>query len=69
MEAWESGLVATELVKRAEQIIPKLISLRSVITMSRRAAIVEEFDDDTDLSLPSRSLPGTGSRGRFSRRL
>jgi hypothetical protein len=49
--------------QRAEQIIPKLISLRSVITMSRRAAIVEEFDDDTDLSLPSRSLPGTGSRG------
>jgi signal recognition particle subunit SRP19 len=31
--------------------------------MSRRAAIVEEFDDDTDLPLPSRSLPNTGSRG------
>ncbi|KAI9510166.1 signal recognition particle SRP19 subunit [Russula earlei] len=31
--------------------------------MSRRAAIVEEFDDDTDLPLPSRSLPDTGSRG------
>jgi len=42
---------------------PKLISLRSVITMSRRAAIVEEFDDDTDLPLPSRSLPDTGLRG------
>jgi len=31
--------------------------------MSRRAAIVEEFDDDTDLPLPSLSLPDTGSRG------
>ncbi|KAI0263056.1 signal recognition particle, SRP19 subunit [Gloeopeniophorella convolvens] len=31
--------------------------------MSRRAAIVEEFDDDTDLPLPSRSLPDTGARG------
>lgn len=31
--------------------------------MSRRAAIVEEFDDDTDLPLPSRPLPNTGSRG------
>jgi signal recognition particle subunit SRP19 len=31
--------------------------------MSRRAPIVEEFDDDTDLPLPSRSLLDTGSRG------
>ena len=31
--------------------------------MSRRAALVEEFDDDTDLPLPSRSLPDTGLRG------
>ncbi|KAF8271803.1 hypothetical protein EI94DRAFT_1770154 [Lactarius quietus] len=31
--------------------------------MSRRAAIVEEFDDDTDLPLPAHSLPNTGSRG------
>ena len=32
--------------------------------MSRRAAIVEdEFDDDTDLPLPSRPLPNTGTRG------
>jgi len=30
--------------------------------MSRRAAIVEEFDDDTDLPLPSLPLPNTGSR-------
>ena len=30
--------------------------------MSRRAAIVEEFDDDTDLPLPMH-LPNTGSRG------
>ena len=31
--------------------------------MSRKAAIVEEFDDDTDLPLPSLPLPNTGSRG------
>ena len=53
-----SGLIATELVNEHS------ISLRSVVTMSsRRAAIIEEFDDDTDLPLPSRSLPDTGSRG------
>lgn len=34
-----------------------------LINMSRRAPIIEEFDDDTDLPLPSRSLPNTGSRG------
>ncbi|KAF8899786.1 hypothetical protein CPB84DRAFT_1680990 [Gymnopilus junonius] len=28
--------------------------------MSRKAAIVEEFDDDTDLPLPSHPLPNTG---------
>ncbi|KAJ7089257.1 signal recognition particle, SRP19 subunit [Mycena belliarum] len=33
--------------------------------MSRRAAIVEvdDFDDDTDLPLPSHPLPNTGARG------
>ena len=31
--------------------------------MSRKAAIVEEFDDDTDLPLPSMPLPHTGSHG------
>ncbi|KAI0053160.1 signal recognition particle, SRP19 subunit [Auriscalpium vulgare] len=31
--------------------------------MSRRAAVIEEFDDDTDLPLPSRPLPNTGARG------
>ena len=32
--------------------------------MSRRAAVIEEdFDDDTDLPLPSRPLPNTGTRG------
>ncbi|KAG5641989.1 hypothetical protein DXG03_003818 [Asterophora parasitica] len=31
--------------------------------MSRRAAIVEEFDDDTDLPLPHQPLPNTGTRG------
>lgn len=29
----------------------------------RPAAIVEEFDDDTDLPLPTHHLPNTGSRG------
>ncbi|KAF8621416.1 hypothetical protein AX15_007827 [Amanita polypyramis BW_CC] len=31
--------------------------------MSRKAAIVEEFDDDTELPLPSQHLPDTGIRG------
>jgi hypothetical protein len=31
--------------------------------MSRRTAIVEDFDDDTDLPLPSRPLPNTGAKG------
>ncbi|KDQ60132.1 hypothetical protein JAAARDRAFT_32506 [Jaapia argillacea MUCL 33604] len=31
--------------------------------MSRRTVTVEEFDDDTDLPLPSRPLPNTGTRG------
>ncbi|KZT28048.1 signal recognition particle, SRP19 subunit [Neolentinus lepideus HHB14362 ss-1] len=31
--------------------------------MSRRTAIVEEFDDDTDIPLPSRPLPNNGMRG------
>ncbi|KAJ7598557.1 signal recognition particle, SRP19 subunit [Mycena floridula] len=31
--------------------------------MSRRTAIVEEFDDDTDLPLPNQPLPNTGSKG------
>lgn len=31
--------------------------------MSRRTAIVEDFDDDTDIPLPSRPLPNTGKRG------
>ena len=32
--------------------------------MSRRAAVVEEeFDDDTDLPLPNKPLPNTGTRG------
>ncbi|EPQ53625.1 signal recognition particle, SRP19 subunit [Gloeophyllum trabeum ATCC 11539] len=31
--------------------------------MSRRTAILEEFDDETDLPLPSRPLPNTGARG------
>jgi len=31
--------------------------------MSRKAVIVEEFDDDTDLPLPSMPLLNTGMRG------
>ncbi|KAI0634775.1 signal recognition particle SRP19 subunit [Trametes polyzona] len=31
--------------------------------MPRRAAVVEEFDDDTDLPLPNKPLPNTGARG------
>jgi signal recognition particle subunit SRP19 len=31
--------------------------------MSRRATVIEEFDDDTDLALPSKFLPNTGTRG------
>lgn len=31
--------------------------------MSRRTAVIEEFDDDTDLPLPTRPLPNTGTRG------
>jgi len=38
-------------------------ALRFLSNMSPRAAVVEEFDDDTDLPLPSLSLPDTGARG------
>jgi len=31
--------------------------------MSRRTAIVEDFEDDTDLPLPARPLPNTGTKG------
>ena len=31
--------------------------------MSRKAAVIEEFDDDTELPLPSQPLPNTGARG------
>ena len=31
--------------------------------MSRRTTTIEEFDDDTDLPLPNRALPNTGTRG------
>ena len=36
---------------------------RKLSTMSRRAAVVEKFDDDTELPLPQRSLANTGTRG------
>ena len=57
-----SGPIATKLetTSKHPQTHP---ALRPVVQMSRRAAIVEEFDDDTDLPLPSQSLPNTGSRG------
>ena len=63
-----SGLiVATDLVAEAESTAfaqPHKHITRSVqlSNMSRHAPMVEEFDDDTDLPLPSRSLPDTGSR-------
>lgn len=31
--------------------------------MSRKAAVIEEFDDDTELPLPSQPLPNMGARG------
>ena len=37
--------------------------------MSRRAAVVEEFDDDTDLPLPNKPLPNTGTRGAILEQL
>ncbi|TFK20653.1 signal recognition particle, SRP19 subunit [Coprinopsis marcescibilis] len=36
--------------------------------MSRRAAVIEDFDDDTDLPLPPR-LPNTGTRGPLLQQL
>lgn len=40
------------------------LSLPAPIIMSRKTTIIEdEFDDDTDLPLPSAPLPNTGSRG------
>ena len=35
----------------------------NLVVMSRKTAVVEEFDDDTDLPLPNRPLPNMGSRG------
>ena len=40
------------------------ITSHTPLAMSRRAAVVEEeFDDDTDLPLPNKPLPNTGTRG------
>lgn len=62
-----SGLIATDLVEstctasaKPHKHITRSVQLPN---MSRPAAVIEEFDDDTDLPLPSRSLPDTGSRG------
>ncbi|EMD34679.1 hypothetical protein CERSUDRAFT_116869 [Gelatoporia subvermispora B] len=37
--------------------------------MSRRTAVIEEFDDDTELPLPSQPLPNTGTRGAILQEL
>jgi len=59
-----SGLIATEFGhRRLAKPISTPSALRFLSNMSPRAAVVEEFDDDTDLPLPSLSLPDTGSRG------
>lgn len=42
---------------------PQTFSLVDLAAMSRRTAVVEEFDDDTDLPLPNRPLPNKGLRG------
>jgi hypothetical protein len=63
-EPWEQ--VVSSRPNLVTESLPNPIStssaLRFLSNMSRRAAIVEEFDDDTDLPLPSLSLPNT-SRG------
>jgi hypothetical protein len=44
--------------------IPQVKSPGSKKEMSRRTTTIEEeFDDDTDLPLPNRALPNTGTRG------
>lgn len=40
----------------------KLLVAR-VMSRKTQATLVEDFDDDTDLPLPSRPLPNTGTRG------
>lgn len=66
MGAWElagSSQPNWKLLKPKASAIYRPPLHSSAVQMSRRAPIVEEFDDDTDLPLPSRSLPNTGSRG------
>jgi len=47
----------------SESMRGKIYLSLSLSPMSRKTAIVDEFDDDTDLPLPSQVLPNTGSRG------
>lgn len=51
-----------EVRGNTESVDPDDFELGSNRNMSRRTAAIEEFDDDTDLPLPSRPLLGTGSR-------
>jgi hypothetical protein len=64
---WSSPVSVTGTTWRhkASCLLPHAlcISFNHSTTMSRRTAIVEEFDDDTDLPLPSRPLPNTGAKG------
>jgi signal recognition particle subunit SRP19 len=59
IDTWE--LISTTTTARSSQF-PRSPAI-DCNNMSRRAAIVEEFNDDTDLPLPSLPLPNTGSRG------
>ena len=43
--------------------LDKSTSIARSPTMSRQAAYIEEFDDDTDLPLPTHTLPNTGTHG------
>lgn len=37
--------------------------LQPAVAMSRKAAVIEEFDDDTEIPLPNQPLPNMGPRG------
>ncbi len=42
---------------------PRHPLLQPAVAMSRKAAVIEEFDDDTELPLPNQPLPNMGTRG------
>jgi len=56
-------LNAVSTTSIASKFKQTLILLSIQLNMSRRTAVVEEFDDDTDLPLPSRPVLNTGPRG------